>query len=93
MLDEESSNSHFNRYIENICMGYKVDFICGKQKIEERMKRLAEKNYDVLLADEVKVAKDPAYHNDQAPAGILRWTFIKYFPVQKIDIVSKDKLS
>ena len=72
MLDEESSNCPFNRFIENVCRDSEVDFICGKQNIEERMKRLAEKTYDVLLVDEMKVAKDPAVRDDQASDDILR---------------------
>ena len=72
MLDEESSYCHFNRFIENVCRDSEVDFTCGKQNIEERMKRLAEKTYDVLLIDEMKIAKDPAVWNDQASDDILR---------------------
>ena len=41
-------------------------------KILKKDKRLAEKTYDVLLVDEMKVAKDPAVRDDQAPADILR---------------------
>ena len=69
---EESSNCPFNSFIENVCRDSEVDFICGKQNIEERMKRLAEKTYDVLMVDEAKVAKDPLIRTDQASADILR---------------------
>ena len=49
-----------------------VDINYGKKKNEERMKRLEEKTYDVLLIDEMKIAKDPAVLDDQASDDILR---------------------
>ena len=64
-----TSNLQFNSYIQNVCRKHKLGFIDGPMD-QKKMELLAQ--YDVLLVDEVKVAKDPTKRNDQASDEVLR---------------------